>query len=353
MVTMSNSTWKKFERLVAAIHHAETQGAVVTWDDNIDGRQFDVTLRFKAGLYNYLTVIECKNYKANVPAEKIDAFVTKAGDINASNAVFVSSSGYQSGCFEVAARHGVKLLTLEEKIDVNLDEIAAKIVPALNIFNVRFILHDGKEFVLEDTGGRLAYLMNNIQLHLSGRQISPNAFLNSWRLSISDLQSEREYEQELAFPIGAVAVVPYEGKVRPEKIMFCYKLTKGFIAQAPTLDTHLLEGAGTSYELTDEKGDLVRKLTAREIGLGFDTELEVGKFYAIPSLNNYYYCEKLEKNIAHYILVESYQFGHLIQARLTQEKIYSIHYVEVKERERLRRLERMLKRYLENELTRG
>jgi len=347
MVIMSNPTWKKFERLVAAIHHAETQGATVTWDDNIDGRQFDVTLRFKAGIYDYLTVIECKNYKDKVPVEKIDAFVTKARDINASNAVFVSSSGYQSGCFAVAARHGVKLLTLEEKIDVNLDEIAAKIVPALNIFNVRFILQDGKEFLLEDAGGRLAYLMNNIQLHFSGHQTTLNVFLNSWRISLSALQPEREYEQVLAFPTGVVAVVPHEGEFRPEKIKFCYKLTKGFIPKAPTLDTHLLEGTGTSYELTDEKGDLVRKLTASEISLGFDTKLEVGKFYVIPSLQNYYYCEKIENNLTHYILVESYQFGMLIQARLSQETRYSVYYVEVKDKERLLRLERMLKRYLE------
>jgi hypothetical protein len=343
---MSNTTWKQFERLVAAIHHAETQGATVTWNDNIDGRQFDVTLRFKSGLYDYLTVIECKNYKDNVPIEKIDAFVTKARDINASNAVFVSSSGYHSGCFEVAARHGVKLLTLEEKIDVDLDEIAAKIMPALNIFNVRFILRDGTEFALEDEGGRLAYLMNNIQLFISGRQTAPNTFLDSWRVNTSNLQPEREYEEVLTFPAGTVAVIPYEGEVSPEKIKFSYKLTKGFIPKAPMLDTHMLEGAGTSYELTDEKGDLVRKLTAGEISLGFDTKLEVGKFYVIPSLHNYYYCEKLENNLAHYILVESYQFGMLVQARIVQETKYSVYYVEVKDKERLRRLEKMLRHYL-------
>jgi len=156
---MNNPNWKKFERLVAAIHRAETQGAVVTWNEKIKGRQFDVVLRFKAGLHDYLTVVECKEYKGKVPVEKIDAFVTKARDVSASKAVFVSSSGYQSGCFEVAARHGVKLLTLDEKVDVNVADLAAEIVPALNIFNIRFILENGKEYLLEDEGGRLAYLM--------------------------------------------------------------------------------------------------------------------------------------------------------------------------------------------------
>ena len=42
--------WKDFEQLVAAIHQAECNGAKVTWDDNIRGRQFDVTLRFRLGI---------------------------------------------------------------------------------------------------------------------------------------------------------------------------------------------------------------------------------------------------------------------------------------------------------------
>jgi hypothetical protein len=343
---MSNKDWKRFERLVAAIHYAETQGATVIWNDTINDRQFDVTLRFKVGLHDYLTVIECKDYKDRVPVEKVDAFVTKARDVNANKAVFVSSNGYQSGCFAVAARHGIRLLTLDEKIDVDVGKLAAEIVPALNIFNVRFILQDGNEYVLEDEGGRLAYLMSNITLSVSGRKTTPSDFLSSWRISISDLQPETEYEQVLAFPKGTVATVPYEGEVEPEKIKFCYKLTKAFIPKAPTLDTHVLEGIGTFYELTDENGNIVHKLKAREVNLGFDTKLEVGKFYFIPSLHNYYYCEKIENNLAHYILIESYQFGMLLQARLAQETKYSVYYVEVTDKKRLERLKKMLTHFL-------
>jgi hypothetical protein len=53
--------WKLFEKIVAAIHHAESRGAKVVWNDKINGRQFDVTVRFLHGLYEYLTVIECKD----------------------------------------------------------------------------------------------------------------------------------------------------------------------------------------------------------------------------------------------------------------------------------------------------
>lgn len=343
---MSNPNWKKFERLVAAIHQAETQGAVVTWNEKIQGRQFDVVLRFKAGLHDYLTVVECKEYKGKIPVEKIDAFVTKARDINASKAVFVSSSGYQSGCFEVAARHGVKLLALDEKVDVNIADLAAEIIPALNIYHVRFILKNGKEYVLEDEGGRLAYLMNNTSLYISGNKTTPNSFLGSWSPNVAELEPEAEYEQVFLFPKGTQAAVPYEEEIEPHEIKFCYKLTKAFVPKAPTLDTHLLEGLGTSYELTDESGSVIRKIPSGEVLLGFDTKLEPGKFYYAPRIHNHYYCEKIEGDLVHFILIESYQFGMLIQARMTQKIQYSTHYVEVDDKKRLLRLEKMLSQFL-------
>ena len=342
-----STDWKKFERLVAAIHYAETQGATIIWNDTINGRQFDVTLRFKVGLHDYLTVIECKDYKEKIPVEKIDAFVTKARDVNVSKAIFVSSKGYQSGCFTVAARHGIRLLTLDEKVDVDVGKIAAEIVPALNIFNVRFVLEDGNEYPLEDEDGRLAYLMGNITLSVSGRKTTPNAFLSSWSPNISHLTPETEYEQVLVLPKGTSAAIPYEAEVEPEKIKFCYKLTKAFIPKAPTPDTHVLEGIGTFYELTDEAGNVVRKLAAGEVNLGFDTKLEAGKFYFTPRLHNYYYCEKIEDDLAHYILIESYQFGMLVQARLIQKTKYSVYYVEVTDKKRIERLNKMLTHFLE------
>jgi len=41
-------SWQEFSRLVAAIYHAQSAGGNVTWNDKINGHQFDVTIR-----YNY------------------------------------------------------------------------------------------------------------------------------------------------------------------------------------------------------------------------------------------------------------------------------------------------------------
>jgi hypothetical protein len=87
--------WKHFERLVTAVHQVADQGAEVRWDETIAGRQFDVTIRFRRGLYDYLTVVECKDYEKAVPVEKVEAFVTKAADVQAHQAVMASTSGFQ------------------------------------------------------------------------------------------------------------------------------------------------------------------------------------------------------------------------------------------------------------------
>ena len=99
--------WKKFERVVAAIHVAEHSGATVTWNDHINGRQFDVVIRFKFQFYEYLTLIECRDEQRRVEAGDVDAFVTKSRDAGANKAIIVSSSGFQSGAKTIAERHNI------------------------------------------------------------------------------------------------------------------------------------------------------------------------------------------------------------------------------------------------------
>lgn len=193
-------SWKKFERLVAAIHLAETEGGRVSWNEIINGRQFDVTIRFKFGLHDYLTVIECKDYKDRVSVEKVDAFITKTRDINANKAIMVSSNGYQSGCFETALRHGIKLLTLNEKIEIDINDLAAEFIEALNIYKIKFILNDGSYYLLEEEGGKLQYLVNSIVLNIFSKQMALKKYFNLWKTKLPALNPEVEYEENLMLP---------------------------------------------------------------------------------------------------------------------------------------------------------
>jgi hypothetical protein len=89
---------------------------------------------------------------------------------------------------------------------------------------------------------------------------------------------------------------------------------------------------------------LEKSLEEKGAELQTDTDIKPGKFYVDPSLNYYYYCEKIEGDLVHWILVESYQHGDLFQAKFTQEKRYATNYVTLTKARKIKRLEEMLKK---------
>src|SRR5712692_1105934 len=128
--------WKKFERLVAAIHAAEMKGARVAWDEKIKGRQFDVVIRFRIGSYDYVTGIECRDKKRPVSAEQVEALVTKSSDAGIDKAVMASSSGFQSGALVVAERHNIGLYTLQTSTEVPEEIPDSEVIPVLRIHGI-------------------------------------------------------------------------------------------------------------------------------------------------------------------------------------------------------------------------
>lgn len=119
-----NPKWRRFEKLVSAIHKIQSDDTNVTYDDKIIGkrtgreRQIDISIKFNHLYYSYLLIIECKDYKSPVPITAVEAFRTKLEDVGADKGVMVSSSGFQQGAVETAKAYGIELFTLtEEKSD--------------------------------------------------------------------------------------------------------------------------------------------------------------------------------------------------------------------------------------------
>lgn len=340
---MPAPTGKRLERLVAAIHHAESTGAAVTWNDTIDGRQFDVTVRFKLGLHSYLTVIECKDYSSKVSVEKIDALVTKARDVKANKAVMVSSRGFQSGCFPVAERHGVQLLVLTETSTTSVEDLVAKITPALNIFEVSFQTPArGKVIAFEDWGGRLNYLMNHSRLIAPAINKAPNEIVYDWLTTDISIELGSQNAVEMPLPDGTELHIPNEEPTPVETMRFKCSLVSVRASEVPIFDTHLTASLYTRVELRDEKGVLRHTARLSDIPLGFDSEIVAGRFYEIPDLFIRCYCEKIEGDLITWIVVENYQHGHLFQATITQKIKHAKHYVEVTDAKVLQRLSAML-----------
>jgi restriction endonuclease Mrr len=154
-----------FERLVAAVHQTADAGANVKWNDTIHGRQFDVTIRFRKGLYDHLTVVECKNYEKPVPVEKVESFVTKSRDVRANVAVLASTSGFQSGAQDAALRHNITLLHVTPSDDVDPEVVGAKrgdSIDVLQIEEITLVFVDGEKRLMPSRG--------NLDFQVIGRQ---------------------------------------------------------------------------------------------------------------------------------------------------------------------------------------
>ncbi|GAB5378814.1 MAG: hypothetical protein Alis3KO_02520 [Aliiglaciecola sp.] len=338
------SKWKRFEKIVAAVERAHTAGAKIEWNEKINGRQFDVTVRFKYGNHDYLTVIECKATKRKVSVEKVDAFATKSRDVNCSKAVIVSSNGFQNGCFDVANKHGIELLTLSEVNDSTSSQINKKLWPAYSVFDIEFLDKKGKlVFRLEDYGGSLAYFCNETKIVVGNEQLTPNELIDKKLDEYISPPDSSESDLLIQFQARATIYVPYENTVFAHGLKFKVRIIEVEQSEIPYVDNHIREKLDSRVELKNENGSVVSSTPLLDLKLGFDTPLEVGRFYELPSLFTFYYCEKVEDDMVTWIVVESYQHGILWQATLTQKLEYASSYVPVESKVKVMRLKKMLK----------
>ena len=353
--TAAPSKWKHFERLVAAIHKAATDGADVRWNDKINGRQFDVTIRFRKGLYDYLTVVECKDFATAVPVEKVEAFVTKAADVQANQAVMASPLGFQSGTQEVAAKHHVELFLITESTEVDHSIFGARLgkeIPALNIVEIELEYADGKLKKLPDPPNARTYYSQKLILRNAIETCSLDSVITSLKDQLNRGTVNEYVETVIDCIPGTEVIAPDDGEF-PLKVLTKIHVTAGLV-QAKTLigptlfDPALLvpdikaKNLATGEETTYSHASLP---------LGIDTVFCVGEFYAQPGIGFYFYCDKIEGDTATILLVESYQLGILLQAELFVKTKDANWYIPVPTSDEalLKRLRQRLRQIRENQ----
>lgn len=111
--------WKEFEILIKGIQEQVSDDSVVKHNDHILGksgvkRQLDITIRKKVGLVNVLIVFECKKHTRPVELNKVASFSQLLKDVDASQGVMVSSSGFTDGAKNTAIYEGIKLMTFRQ-----------------------------------------------------------------------------------------------------------------------------------------------------------------------------------------------------------------------------------------------
>ncbi|GAB4356118.1 MAG: hypothetical protein Kow00114_06860 [Kiloniellaceae bacterium] len=346
------------ERIVAGIQAVTTTDADVCWNEKINGRQFDVVVRFTLGTLRYLVVIEVKNRKRKAEAEDLDAFVNKARDQNANKMVFVNVAGFQEGAITIAKRHGVDLFTVtfDEK-EVQLpsrlsymilsEEGAPKDIPprievgepmlVANLQKVTLVYSDGKRFDMPNEPSQMNYYAIKTTLQ-DGRSLDDvlqtgpfgEVELEKSRLEKITLDTPQQIEppDDYCFPSGILASMecvvagvlsrPVKGNTLIDPTTFV----------SPIVYTNVLTGDSLSFAID-------------QLPLG-PKRVSVGSFYFIPHPLIYYYCSAIKNKTVRWHVIESFQNGALLTGSIEQDIKYSWQYIPVSDKETLRRLKRRL-----------
>ncbi len=341
MITASG--WRAFEQLIAAIQRAEHHGAVVTWDEEISDRQFDVTVRFDAGGYHYLVVVECRDQPSQaVKALDVDAFVTKSHDVHANKAIMVSTSGFQDGAITVARRHGIDLVTISEAAPASPSGVQDRTVPALFIRNVRLEVVDGPPIVLSEEPTRLHFQIRNTLLQGTGESMTVERVIDV--LTHDDRippVKQTNFSKEWVFPEPVLATGrALENEAKVKRVSFDCEVQE---ARVMGKDNRLDPNVFARMMITYRHQNVVTGADwTFEGALRFDTVLQPGHFYTQPPNGFGYYCHAIEGDQAVIFLVESYQHGSLFQAKLRQAVDESFHYLEVTDKDWIARLRKLL-----------
>jgi hypothetical protein len=364
------------ERIVAGIHTVTTAGADVSWNEIINGRQFDVVVRFKLGTLRYLVLIEVRNRTRKAAAADMEAFVTKAQDHNANKAVFVTAAGFQEGAITVAKRHGMDLFTITfDETGMHLPSQATFLTlrrngaptdnpatirigpptvsvgePTLtgNIENTTLVYTDGKRFDMPIEQSQVSYYMKKTILQ-DGRTLDDliqQAPLGRPELGKSrrdqirlDPPQRIEPPDDYFFPLGTLASLEFIVTGRQGRPIKGDTLIDPNAFTLPVIYTNVITGESSSF-------------TIDQLPLG-DKRVSAGSFYLIMHPLMYYYCDAIQGDKMRLYLIESFQNGEKLTAVITADLKYSPYYIPVTDKKILNRLRRRLDDFLRSRRTEG
>ena len=339
------SKWVKFKKIAEAIRLAEGRGAAVKWDDRIDGQPFDATLRVNLSSHKFLIAVDCVESEAPLTQDEVEAFTVKSRAVDARLAILVSSSGFTQEAIAVGTENDVRLLELKAVEGLNADVLSGAFDLVLWAYNFRFLWANGSgETMLPEEPEVLSFFMREMKIEGPGIDTVPEKLMGEHHAAIVRTLNSSPQVFEVPFPKGTTMKHPNTGdKTEIKAFAFSYRLLSAS-------DLKSKEGLGKDpYLLGDTlKNELAKRNQAADpskIESGYDTTLERGKYYYNPRFRFSYYCESVNKSRATMVLVESYQGGGLVQARVRLSPDLASQFVEVTEKAEIDRLAKLYEKF--------
>jgi hypothetical protein len=347
------------ERVVAGIQRATSDGVDVQWNETINGRQFDVVVRFTLASLRYLVLFEVKNRKRKAEAQDLDAFVTKSRDHGANKAVFVNVAGFQSGAVEVARKHGVEIFT------VAFDKTVAELPVRASYLRIESLEAPPSEPTFSLSDPTEALNVSDIELH----------FTNGKSYSFPDEPSQANYYlTKTTFPNGQTLgdylsylgyvkvqageerleikkVAPAKRIVPPDDYFFPAGKLKMIKCKLRLVEARVMTG-NTRIDPTSFRHPVVYKnvltdeelvFTLDQLPLG-DKDVQPGSFFMLLHPLRYYHCDDVEGGMISWTMVESFQNAILVQLEFTQKIDFAPYYIPVRDKQIIARLEKRLQK---------
>ena len=351
------------ERIVAGIHAVTTSDAEVSWNELINGRQFDVIVRFALGTLRYLVLIEVKNKTRRASAQDLDAFVTKARDQNSNKTVFVSAAGFQSGAVEVAKRHGVDLFKVsfdEAQLELSTTSGFLAIrrgeaphprvdVPTLSIGDPEPVLliegvtlgfNGGRRYALPAEQSQMTYYVGKTMFD-DGSTLKDA--MDRHTFGPVDMDRTRNETIKLRpprwiappdiyyFSAGKLQAIECAIAIRKARLISGNVRIDPDAFRPPVIYTNVTTGTVDRFSLDQ-----------LPLGTG---PVSAGRFYFLLHPLRYYHCAAARDGLVTWDMIESFQNGEKMSGSFTQSTDYAAHYIPVTDKEIVTRLDWRLEDY--------
>lgn len=346
MCHLESSSWKQFEKLIAAIKALEHRNAEVTWNEHIDGRQFDVTIRSSQPSGDHLTLIECKKLSSNMNVKEVEAFVTKSRDANANRAMMITNTGFQPGAKKVAKTHGIELIVVSEERAIPDFFFEEGFLPVVDIRQVSILPSDGTATIdLPRDSHTLHRELTDATIRTHHGQYTLKQLLDIAGPTLMQQGSPEERHLPLyLYDLAEAKIGACSNWCRISALFVRYRLSVLRRLKYPGLSPVTLQ---LGYRFADALSGDSKYIHGFYVPHGLNTELKPGHFYEHPALRNYFSCEAVDDDKVKLILLKSEQHPLNLQATMTGRTIEQARYlVEVESKETLKELAALRRRYL-------
>src|ERR1700734_2228505 len=260
-----------------------------------------------------------------------------------------STSGFQAGAERVAKNHNMTLIHVTDASNIDLSMFGANwgpTIPAFHIKRVELEYSDGEKTALPEQSNAMEYYVGHVIIEEGSQRGS--------------LAEVLQNQVQVLLQKGAEACENHVVDCEPDTRVIAPD--DGEIPLKPLARIHFQAGMSTAQTLTgpvkfdpylllhdvnvrDVASGEERHFSQHGLALGIDTTFEESKFYEQPQLAMYYYCDRIEGEIATLYLVESFQNGQLVRCRLKVNTEHACRYVPVTEAATIQRLQRRLASY--------